>query len=140
MALKISTREVWAAALKDKPGALARALDELSGAGANLEFLIARRTEKRGAGVVFVTPIEGKEQAQAAKRAGFSPSESLFSVRVEATNQAGLGTRVARALADRKLNLRGFSGAAIGNRAVLYIALDNRKDAAVAVQTLKGLK
>ena len=140
MALKISTREVWAATLKDKPGGLAAALEALSRAGANLEFLIARRSpEKRGQGVVFVTPI-GKKQAQAAKRAGFSPSEALYSVRIEGKNQSGLGSQVARALAKQKLNLRGFSGAAIGNRAVLYIALDNRNDAAVAVRTLKALK
>ena len=140
MALKISTAEVWAATLKDEPGGLASVLERLSRAGVNLVFLIARRTpEKRGRGVVFVTPIRGKAQTAAAKRAGFRPSESLFSVRIEGTNQSGLGATVARALAKQKLNLRGFSGAAIGNRAVLYLALDNRKDAQLAVRTLEAL-
>jgi hypothetical protein len=141
MALKVSTRETWAATLKDKPGNLAGALERLARGGVNVEFVVARRSpESRNRGVVFVTPISGKKRQAAAKRAGFRPTDALFSVRIEAQDGVGLGARVARALAGQKLNLRGFSGAAIGKRAVLYIALDSRADARRAVRVLKALR
>ena len=42
--------DVWAAAIEDKPGQLAHLLTELREAGADLQFVIARRAES-GKGV-----------------------------------------------------------------------------------------
>ncbi|HEY3233377.1 MAG TPA: ACT domain-containing protein [Polyangiaceae bacterium] len=139
--LKISTIDVWAARLNDAPGSLAAKLEALARAGINLESLIARRTpETPGSGVVYTTPIEGARQAKAARAAGFEKTTALRSVRVEGRNRAGLGAKVTTALASAGLNLRGVSGAALGQNAVLYIALDNKSDADRAVKILKALK
>ena len=71
MALEITQVEVWAATIEDRPGGLDEKLDPLAKAGANLEFVIARRTpNKPGEGVVFVTPIEGDAAVEAATAAG----------------------------------------------------------------------
>jgi hypothetical protein len=49
---------LWAAMLQDRVGGLAGKLAPLAAAGANLEFIIARRApEQPGRGVVFVTPL-----------------------------------------------------------------------------------
>jgi hypothetical protein len=81
MKIDITQVDVWAATIKDRPGGLAQKLDALAKAGANLEFLISRRTpEKPGEGVVFVTPIKGAKQVTAAKKAGFKKAQSLKSV------------------------------------------------------------
>ena len=59
--------DVWAATIDDKSGALALVLAELREAGADLQFIIARRAEP-GKGVVFVTPLQGDREIAAAAR------------------------------------------------------------------------
>ncbi len=139
MALDIEQVEVWAATIEDRPGGLAEKLDALAAAGANLGFVIARRTpEKAGDGVVFVTPIEG-DAVEAAKAAGFTVAESLRSLRVEASDEAGLGAQITAAMAAAGVSLRGISAAAIGDRCVCYLAFDSPDDSAKAEEALKSL-
>jgi hypothetical protein len=137
--LKISKVDVWAAGLQDKPGALAKKLDALAQGGANLQFVISRRTDKGGRGVVFVTPIQGSKQVRAAKAAGFKKTPTLQSVRVQAASRRGALARITRALADAGINLRGCSGAALGGEGVLHFAFDSRGDANKAMRVLKKL-
>ena len=126
--------------MKDKPGALAAKLKALSAAGVNLEFVVARRApDKPGTGVVFVTPIKGPKKVRAAKAAGFKKTKSLHTVRIEGPDKRGQGARLAQALANKGLNLRGMSAAAVGKKFVCYIALDGGADAAKAVRVLKSL-
>ena len=137
MDLDITRVDVWAAGIKDEPGGLARKLDALSGSGANLEFLIARRApEKPGEGVVFVTPIEGATQVKAAQDAGFRKAESMHSVRIAAQDEPGLGAKLAQPIADAGINLRGLSAASMGERAVFYLAFDSATDAKKAIECL----
>lgn len=141
MKINVSRTEVWAATIEDRPGGLADKLDALAQAGANLEFVISRRTpEQPGQGVVFVAPLKGARLAKAAGSAGFQRSDSLHSVRVEGTDKPGIGAALSRALAEAGLNLRGFSAAAFGKRFVAYLAFDVAQDAAEAVSVLKKIK
>ena len=103
-----------------------------------IEFVVARRAaDKPGTGVVFLTPISGAKQKTAAERAGLATSESLHSVRVEGPDRAGLGAKMADALAGEGINLRGISAAALGRRAVSYFAFDSATDADAAMRVLK---
>ena len=73
MKMNVSRTDTWAATIEDRPGGLADKLGALAAAGANLEFIIARRApEQRGSGVVFVTPLKGAKQVRAAQAAGLS--------------------------------------------------------------------
>ncbi len=138
--MKTQRVDTWAATIKDKPGALAAKFKALSAAGVNLEFVIARRSpEKRGAGVVFVTPIKGPKQSRAAGAAGFKKTKSLHSVRIEGLNKRGQGMRLTQVLADNGLNLRGLSAAAIGNKFICHIAVDSGADASKAARILSKL-
>ena len=75
--MKIERAEVWAAEMNDQPGALAVKLKALADAGADLEFVIARRApDKPGTGVVFLTPLSGDSQTSAARDNGFSVSDT----------------------------------------------------------------
>ena len=47
MVLKVSKVDVWVGGLRDRPGALAKKLRALADAGAELEFLIARRAPEK---------------------------------------------------------------------------------------------
>jgi hypothetical protein len=137
--LRVSKVDVWAAGLQDKPGALAKKLDALAQGGVNLQFVISRRLDKGKRGVVFVTPVQGAKQVRAAKAAGFRKSRTLQSVRVQAANRRGALARITRALAQAGINLRGCSGAAMGDTGVAHYAFDKPGDANKAVRILKAL-
>lgn len=140
MALKVNRVDVWVASIEDRPGSLAGKLNALAEAGAELEFVIARRApEKPGTGVVFLTPLKGAKQLRAAKKVGFRKTKSLHSVRIEGTDRPGMGAKVSQALADKGVNLRGLSAAAIGKRFVAHIAVDTPADATKAIRILKKL-
>jgi hypothetical protein len=140
MKLNVSRTDTWAATIDDRPGGLADKLAALAAAGANLEFIIARRApEQRGSGVVFVTPLKGAKQVKAAEAAGFQKTESLHSLRIEGIDRPGMGAKLTRALAAAGINLRGLSGAALGKRYVTHVALDTVQDAARAAAVLKKL-
>jgi hypothetical protein len=141
MKVKVSKTDVWVAAMDDRPGGLAELLEVVADAGANLEFIISRRTpEKPGKGVVFVTPIKGLRQVKAAKAAGFKKTSSLHSLRIEGADQPGLGAKMTTLLARAGVNLRGLSAAAFGRRFVCHLALDTAASAAKAVKVLRAAK
>ena len=76
--------DVWAAPIKDEVGGLSRKLKGLKEAGADLDFVIARRTpEDPGKGVVFVTPLRGDREIAAAANLGFNVTRSVHAVRLD---------------------------------------------------------
>lgn len=130
--------EVWVASVDDKPGALGNKLAALAEAGADLDFIIARRSpEKRGTGVVFVTPVRGDREIDAATEDGFSISSHLHAVRVEGRNEPGIAAKVAQKIGQAGLNLRGFSGAVLGTQFVLHLAFDTAEVAQKAIAVLR---
>jgi hypothetical protein len=138
MAYTVKKVDVWAGEIADRPGGLASTLAALNDAGANIEFLVARRApDKPGTGVVFLTPIRGAKQKAAAQQAGLGTSEGLHSVRVEGPDRPGLGAKMSDAISGAGINLRGISAAAIGRRGVTYFAFDSAADSAAAVSLLK---
>jgi hypothetical protein len=141
MALKVTRVDTWAATIQDRPGGLAGKLDALAKAGANLEFVVARRSPDRpGTGVVFVAPVKGAKATRAAAQAGFAKAETLHTVRCEGPDKPGLGAKMTRAIACAGLNLRGLSAAAIGKRCVVYWAFDSEADAAKGAKVIKAMK
>ncbi len=138
MGLTVQRVDVWAGSIEDQPGGLAGKLAPLAEAGADLEFVIARRApDKPGTGVVFLTPLRGDAQTEAGEKAGFAVAESLHSVRVEGDNAPGIGAELTKKLADAGINLRGLSAAVVGARFIMYLALDTADDAEKAMSLLK---
>ena len=138
--MKSERVDTWVASIPDRAGALAGKLKALAESGANFELVIARRVgDHKGQGVVFVTPIEGAKQVGAAGAAGFAKSSSLHTLRAEGPDKVGAAGRVAAALADHGLNLRGFSAAAIGKKFICYVAFDTEASAVKAARILRDL-
>jgi len=138
--LKVDKIDIWTAEMDDKPGATAGLLKGLSDAGADLQFLIARRQpDKPGKGILFVSPIKGGKEEDAARRGGFARRADVVGVRIEGTNQPGLGYKLTQVLGAAGLNVRALLGNAIGNQGVVVIAFDNAADADKGVQILRQL-
>jgi hypothetical protein len=130
MELIVERANVWAASIKDEAGSLSRILTGLREAGADLDFIVARRAaEKPGTGVVFVTPLRGDREIAAAADLGFNVTNSVHSVRIEGENKAGITAELTDKLAKEGINLRGLSASVSGARFVTFIGLDNAKDA-----------
>jgi predicted amino acid-binding ACT domain protein len=140
MALKVSRAEVWACTIEDRVGGAAEKLEALSAGGANLEMVLARRTEQPGQGVMFVTPVKGAKAVKAAQATGFGKPQNIHSVRIEGGDKPGLGAKISRALGNAGVSFRGVSACAIGRKFVSYIACDSAEDAARAVAALKKLR
>jgi hypothetical protein len=138
MNLIVEPEEVWAASMEDKPGALANKLSALAEVGADLGFVIARRApDKPGTGVLFVTPLRGDREIEAAGEIGFVATNRMHSVRVEGRNERGIAARITRKVAQAGINLRGFSGAVIGTQFVLHLAFDSVDEAEKAIALLR---
>lgn len=132
--------EVWAASIEDRPGGLAGKLTALAEAGADLDFIIARRApDQPGTGVVFVTPLRGDREIEAAGEVGFSATNRLHSVRVAGPNEPGIAARLTQRVASAGLNLRGFSGAVIGSQFVMHLAFNSEAEAEKAVALLNRM-
>src|SRR5512138_3080781 len=129
MAIKASRNDVWMTVIDDRAGGAAEKLEALAKAGADLEVVFARRTpEHPGQGILFAGPIEGAKVVRAAQDAGFRKSETIHGIRVEGSDKPGLGSRMARALADAGISFRGVQASVIGRSFLSFIALDTAED------------
>jgi hypothetical protein len=130
----VERADVWSASIADKAGGLSWLLKGMDEAGADFNFIIARRTpENPGSGVVFVTPIRGDKEVKAASTLGFSLTRSVDALRYEAENRPGATARLTEQLAEAVINIRGLSVAVIGTRFVAYIGFDGSSDAEKAL-------
>jgi hypothetical protein len=136
MSYNIKKVEVWAGDILNRPGTLARVLEALTNAGAQLEFLIARRASSRTSRV-FLAPLKSARQKRAAVDVGLVPASGMHALRIEGPDRKGLGAEMTRAVAARGINLRGASVAAIGRRLVAYLALSSEDDATSAAAALR---
>ena len=138
MDLLVERADVWAATIPDRPGGLAEVLTALREAGADLQFIVARRApEEPGKGVVFVTPLQSDAEISAAAQVGFNVTRHLHAVRVLGVDRPGVAAAVAQKLADAEINLRGFSASVIGKQFVAYVAVDSMDDAGRAIGILE---
>jgi hypothetical protein len=141
MNLKATRATLWAASIEDRPAGLADKIEPLANAGARLEFILARRApETPGKGVVFLAPLAGLKQCRTAVNNGFYRANGLHSVRIEGTDKPGLAAKIARALAEAGINLRGFSATRVGRKFIGYLALDDIDDVSASMRVLKKLK
>jgi len=140
MKLDVNRVDVWIASLKDTPGSLAAKLATLADAGANIDFVSARRSpEKPGTGVVFLAPIKGAKQAGAARKAGFKKAKRLTAISVSGPNKVGMGAAITAALAAADITLQGFAAHVIGRKFVLHMAFDTAATATKAARIVRKL-
>ena len=140
MAIKASRNDVWMTVIDDRAGGAAEKLEALARAGADLEVVFARRTpEHPGQGILFAGPIEGAKVKRAAEEAGFKRPESMHGIRIEGSDKPGLGSKIARCLADQGVSFRGMQASVVGKNFLSFIVLDSEDDAAKAVKALRKL-
>ncbi len=140
MALRIHRVQVWSGEIPNKPGAAAAMLERLTRAGADLEYLMTRpHPSKSEVSVLFLAPVQGARQTEAAQGAGLAPARDVAMMCVESDNRPGIGAQVMSSLAVAGINLRGICISTVGDRMAAYLAFDDEDNARLAVQVLAML-
>jgi hypothetical protein len=140
MGFKLDRVHLWSGDVADKPGGVAGKLSLLAQAGANLEFVLTRRSaDKPGTGILFVAPLTGPMQVRAAKSAGLAETHDPVLLRVEGDNQAGLAHKVTQQWALAGITLQGLTMCVLGDKFVGYAAFDNVSDSNRAAAILSDL-
>ncbi|MDT7897880.1 MAG: ACT domain-containing protein [Armatimonadota bacterium] len=141
MALKVEKIALWSGEVEDKPGALARVLEPLAAAGANLEVVLAQRNPaKIGVGTVWLYPVRGRKALDAARSAGLSEAPTPAVLRVEGPDKPGLGHALAKTLAEAGINLAFAHAAVLRGRFVALFGFDSDSDANKARRILSAFK
>jgi hypothetical protein len=137
MPLQIRRIQAWCGEIPDRPGGAAATLAYLNEAGAELEFIFTRPDPaKLDTSVIFLAPITGAEQIQAARRAGLGPALDVAMLCVEGETRPGISYDIMAKLAIAGINLRGLSVSCIGKRFAAYLAFDSVDTLTMAVQIL----
>lgn len=135
MSYAVKKVDVWAGDFVNRPGMLARVLEALTAAGAELDLLIGRQISARTSRI-YVAPLKTKKQKDAACEVGLVPAAGMFSLRVEGPDRAGLGAEMARAIAAADVNIRGVTAATFGNKFVCYFGFKTEAELQVAKKAL----
>lgn len=138
MAYEIKKVDVWSVEIMDQPGGLSSVLKPLVEAGANLNFLLARRTSS-GKGIAFLSPIEGGAIIKKAKLLGFQKNKDIAVLKISGPDKAGLGLLVLNTLSSAGINIRGVSATSIGKNCNIWISFDNSKDANKASKLIQKI-
>jgi hypothetical protein len=140
MAFRMHRVQVWSGELPDRPGGAAAKLELLARAGADLEFVFTRPHPHRAeTSVIFLAPIEGPVQIEAARKTGLSPARDIAMLCIEGENRPGIGFEIMSRLAVAEVNLRGLSVSTVNNQFAAYLAFDDADAASVAIRLLASL-
>lgn len=141
MALEIRKVQVWSGEVVDLLGAAAAKLEHLANAGADLQFVFTRpHPQFQEAGVIFLAPILGAQQINAAREIGLQPAPDVTMLYIQGPNRAGIGFQLMSQLAVAGIAMQGMSFSAAGQKFGAYLAFNNTDDATTAVQVLATLQ
>lgn len=137
MPLQIRRIQPWCGDITDRPGAAAAKLAYLHEAGADLEFIFTRpHPNTPGTSILFLAPITGPEQMQAARNANLGPALDVAMLCLEGETRSGISYDIMSKLAIAGINLLGISVSCIGTRFVAYLAFDSVDTQTLAIQIL----
>ena len=128
---------LWRKEVDNQAGALARTLEPLAKAGADLQVVMGYRypgNEEKA--VIELHPVAGKKVTSAAEKAGLGAS-SIPTLLVEGDNRPALAHKIAQALADAGVNLSFLVAQVLGKRFVGTIGFETEADANKAIDLIK---
>ena len=127
MSYVVKKVDVWAGDFVNRPGMLARTLEALTSAGAELDLVIGRQISARTSRI-YVAPLTTKKQKDAAREVGLVPAAGMHSLRVEGPDRAGLGAEMARAIAAADINIRGVTAGSAGKKFICYFGFKTESE------------
>jgi len=128
---------IWSTEIDDVAGSTTGLYRILADAGADIEFSLSRPLgDKSEKAVLFLAPIKGKEQEEAARQADFKLRSDVVGVQVQGPSRVGGNFRLTAALAHEDLTVRALVTTVDGNRFTTIFAFRNDADADRGVKVL----
>ena len=127
MAVQVKPVTLWRVEVQNQPGVLARTLEPLASAKADLQVVMAYRfpgDPSRGA--IEVSPVKGGRATRAAQAAGLSDS-GIPALRIDGDNRPGLGHAIATALEEAGVNIAFVVAQVSGGRHSTVLGFDNEE-------------
>jgi hypothetical protein len=137
MAVTVKPVTLWRKEVENRPGELARTLEPLARAGADLQVIMGYRypgNETRAA--IELYPVRGKKSEAAALAAGLSAA-AIPALHVEGDNRPGVAYAISQALADAGINMSFQVAQSVGRRFAATFGFDNEADARRAAAIIK---
>jgi hypothetical protein len=137
MPVTVKSIVIWRKEIDNQVGVLARTLEPLQKAGADLQVLMAYRypgNEERAA--VEVYPVSGKKLTTTATETGLTAS-SIPALLIEGDNKPGLAYPIAQAVAEAGVNLSFLVAHVVGRRYAATFGFKNEADAKKAATLIK---
>ena len=137
MPVTVKAISLWRKEVENQAGTLARALDPLKRAGANLRVVMGYRYGMDGTkAAVEIYPIAGKKVTDAATQAGLSAS-SIPTLLIEGDDKPGLGLAITQAISGAGINLNFCVAQVIGKRFSAVIGFESEAEAKNATPLIK---
>ena len=137
MSVKIKPITLWRTEVENKPGILARTLEPLAAAHADLAVVMGYRfpgaNEKAA---IELYPVTGKKVVAAAKRIGIAASATP-TLLVTGDNKPGLGHVIAKAIGDARVNVVFLVAQVVGRRYSAVVGFDSGADSKTAAALIK---
>jgi hypothetical protein len=140
MTLNIRRIQAWAGVTADQLGSAAGKLDLLARAGARLELVFSGpHPSDPDKAVLYLAPISGPEQMQAAREVGLGPALNVAVLHIQGQQRDGLALEVMSRLAVAGVALRAMSVSTSDAGFHAYLAFDSAALSTTAVQVLATL-
>ena len=128
---------LWRKEVDNQAGTLARTLEPLARARADLRVVMGYRYPgNKAKAVIELHPVAGKKVTSAAEQAGLAAS-SIPTLLVEGDNKPGLAHKIAQAVADAGVNLTSLVAQALGKGFVAAVGFETEADAKKAAGLIK---
>jgi hypothetical protein len=137
MPVTVKKITLWRRDLENRPGALARVLDPVARAGADLQVAMGYRIPgQEDRAVIELAPVVGRKSSAAAAEAGLHPSD-IPTLIVEGDNRVGLGRQLAEEMGEAGINLAFLVALVVGRRYSGVFGFESDADAQKAADILK---
>jgi hypothetical protein len=137
MAVTVKKATLWRNEVANQPGTLAKTLQPLASAGADLQVVMGYRMPgDESKSVIEVYPVTGRKAMNGAQSAGLGASK-IPSLLVEGDNKPGLGHAIAQAIGDARINIAFLVAQVVGRRYSAVIGFDSEDDARNATTLIK---
>jgi len=137
MPVTVKKITLWRKELENRPGTLAEALEPVAKAGADLQIVMGYcYPGERSKAALELFPVTGKKVTAAAQSAGLAAA-AIPALLVEGDNRAGLGSAIARSVADAGVNLDFLVAQVIGKKFSAVLGFENDVDADKAMPIIK---
>jgi hypothetical protein len=138
MPITVKRITLWRAEVDNQPGMLARTLEPLAAAGADLRVVMGYRfpqAPQRSA--IELYPVSGKRVTTAAQQVGLAEAKDIPCLLVEGDNRPGLGAAIGRGLADARINVAFLMAQVLGRKFTAAIGFDDESAATNGARIIK---